>query len=66
MYQTFYFVIYKAKIQRDLNALNDKLSIINETLTIKTRARNEYDINIHQTEIEEINRQILEENDERV
>lgn len=40
----------KAKIQRDLSILTDRLSKINETLTRKIQARNEYDRTIQETE----------------
>ena len=40
----------KAKIQRDLSVLTDRLSKINETLTRKVQARNEYDRTIQETE----------------
>lgn len=40
----------KAKIQRDLSILTDRLSKINETLARKLQARNEYDRTIQETE----------------
>ncbi|OQR92509.1 hypothetical protein THRCLA_08686, partial [Thraustotheca clavata] len=40
----------KAKIQKDLTVLTDRLSKINETLARKTQARNEYDRTIQETE----------------
>ncbi len=40
----------KAKIQRDLSTLTDRLSKINETLARKIQARNEYDRTIQETE----------------
>ena len=40
----------KAKIQRDLSVLTDRLSKINETLTRKVQAGNEYDRTIQETE----------------
>jgi sjoegren syndrome nuclear autoantigen 1 len=40
----------KAKIQRDLSTLTDRLSIINESLARKLQARNEYDKTIQETE----------------
>lgn len=40
----------KAKIQRDLSILTDRLSKINETLARKIQARNEYDRTIQETE----------------
>ena len=40
----------KAKIQRDLSILTDRLSTINETLQRKIQARNEYDRTIQETE----------------
>jgi Sjoegren syndrome nuclear autoantigen 1 len=40
----------KAKIQRDLSILTDRLSTINETLARKIQARNEYDRTIQETE----------------
>ncbi len=40
----------KAKIQRDLSVLTDRLSKINETLARKIQARNEYDRTIQETE----------------
>ena len=40
----------KAKIQRDLSILTDRLSKINEALTRKIQARNEYDRTIQETE----------------
>ena len=40
----------KAKIQRDLSILTDRLSKINEALTRKSQARNEYDRTIQETE----------------
>jgi Sjoegren syndrome nuclear autoantigen 1 len=40
----------KAKIQRDLSSLTDRLSKINETLARKIQARNEYDRTIQETE----------------
>ena len=40
----------KAKIQKDLSILTDRLSKINESLTRKVQARNEYDKTIQETE----------------
>ena len=40
----------KAKIQRDLSLLTDRLSHINEGLARKIQARNEYDRTIQETE----------------
>lgn len=40
----------KAKIQRDLSILTDRLSSINEALARKVQARNEYDRTIQETE----------------
>lgn len=40
----------KAKIQRDLSVLTDRLSTINEALARKIQARNEYDRTIQETE----------------
>mmetsp|Transcript_18319 Transcript_18319/g.17642 ORF Transcript_18319/g.17642 Transcript_18319/m.17642 type:complete len:112 (-) Transcript_18319:466-801(-) len=40
----------KAKIQRDLSVLTDRLSKINEGLARKIQARNEYDRTIQETE----------------
>ncbi len=40
----------KAKIQRDLSILTDRLSSINEKLAKKIQARNEYDRTIQETE----------------
>ena len=40
----------KAKIQRDLSILTDRLSTINESLARKIQARNEYDRTIQDTE----------------
>ena len=40
----------KSKIQYDLNQLTERLSIINETLSKKVQARNEYDRTIQETE----------------
>jgi sjoegren syndrome nuclear autoantigen 1 len=40
----------KAKIQRDLSVLTDRLSHINENLSRKVSARNEYDRTIQETE----------------
>lgn len=40
----------KAKIQRDLSILTDRLSSINEALAKKIQARNEYDRTIQETE----------------
>jgi Sjoegren syndrome nuclear autoantigen 1 len=40
----------KAKIQKDLTILTDRLSKINEALARKTQARNEYDRTIQETE----------------
>jgi Sjoegren syndrome nuclear autoantigen 1 len=40
----------KAKIQRDLSVLTDRLSTINEALARKVQARNEYDRTIQETE----------------
>jgi Sjoegren syndrome nuclear autoantigen 1 len=40
----------KAKIQRDLSVLTDRLSKINEALARKVQARNEYDKTIQETE----------------
>lgn len=40
----------KAKIQRDLSVLTDRLSKINENLSRKVQARNEYDRTIQETE----------------
>mmetsp|Transcript_26888 Transcript_26888/g.39838 ORF Transcript_26888/g.39838 Transcript_26888/m.39838 type:complete len:112 (-) Transcript_26888:199-534(-) len=40
----------KAKIQRDLSILTDRLSTINEKLAKKIQARNEYDRTIQETE----------------
>lgn len=40
----------KAKIQRDISVLTDRLSKINESLARKVTARNEYDRTIQETE----------------
>lgn len=40
----------KAKIQRDLSVLTDRLSKINDGLSRKVQARNEYDRTIQETE----------------
>ncbi|KAJ1429852.1 sporangia induced deflagellation-inducible protein [Ochromonadaceae sp. CCMP2298] len=40
----------KAKIQRDLSVLTDRLSKINENLARKQTSRNEYDRTIQETE----------------
>ncbi len=40
----------KAKIQRDLSVLTERLSRINEQLARKVQARNEYDRTIQETE----------------
>ncbi len=40
----------KAKIQKDLSLLTDRLSKINESLARKVQARNEYDKTIQETE----------------
>mmetsp|Transcript_10804 Transcript_10804/g.14021 ORF Transcript_10804/g.14021 Transcript_10804/m.14021 type:complete len:113 (-) Transcript_10804:430-768(-) len=40
----------KAKIQKDLSILTDRLSKINESLARKAQARNEYDRTIQETE----------------
>ena len=40
----------KAKIQKDLSILTDRLSKINESLARKVQARNEYDKTIQETE----------------
>jgi Sjoegren syndrome nuclear autoantigen 1 len=40
----------KAKIQRDLSVLTERLSNINEALARKIQARNEYDRTIQETE----------------
>jgi sjoegren syndrome nuclear autoantigen 1 len=40
----------KAKIQRDLSVLTDRLTKINESLARKVTARNEYDRTIQETE----------------
>jgi len=40
----------KAKIQKELAALTDRLQKINESLVRKTQARNEYDKTIQETE----------------
>ena len=40
----------KAKIQKDLSILTDRQSKINESLTRKVQARNEYDKTIQETE----------------
>jgi sjoegren syndrome nuclear autoantigen 1 len=40
----------KAKIQRDLSILTDRLSSINENLAKKIQGRNEYDRTIQETE----------------
>lgn len=40
----------KAKIQRDLSILTERLSKINESLARKVQARNEYDRTIQETE----------------
>mmetsp|Transcript_43107 Transcript_43107/g.97433 ORF Transcript_43107/g.97433 Transcript_43107/m.97433 type:complete len:112 (-) Transcript_43107:93-428(-) len=40
----------KAKIQKDLSILTDRLSKINENLARKVQARNEYDKTIQETE----------------
>ena len=40
----------KAKIQRDLSILTDRLAKINEGLARKIQARNEYDRTIQETE----------------
>lgn len=41
----------KAKIQKDLSILTDRLSKINETLARKVQARNEYDRTVQETEV---------------
>lgn len=41
----------KAKIQRDLSILTDRLSKINESLARKVQARNEYDRTVQETEV---------------
>ena len=40
----------KAKIQKDLSILTDRLSKLNESLARKVQARNEYDKTIQETE----------------
>ncbi|CAM9092607.1 unnamed protein product [Ectocarpus sp. 8 AP-2014] len=40
----------KAKIQKDLSILTDRLSKINESLARKVQARNEYDRTVQETE----------------
>merc|ERR1711957_73469 len=40
----------KAKIQRELSILTDRLQKLNESLVRKTQARNEYDKTIQETE----------------
>eukprot|EP00939_MAST-03C_sp_MAST-3C-sp1_P004923 g4923.t1 len=40
----------KAKIQKDLSILTDRLQKLNENLTRKQQARNEYDKTIQETE----------------
>ena len=40
----------KAKVQRDLATLTERLASINDALTRKTQARNEYDRTIQETE----------------
>ncbi len=40
----------KAKIQKDVSILTDRLSKINEALARKVQARNEYDKTIQETE----------------
>lgn len=40
----------KAKIQKDLSILTDRLSKINESLARRVQARNEYDSTIQETE----------------
>ena len=40
----------KAKIQKDLSILTERLQKINENLVRKTQARNEYDKTIQETE----------------
>eukprot|EP01029_Cantina_marsupialis_P024768 TRINITY_DN6436_c0_g1_i1.p3 TRINITY_DN6436_c0_g1~~TRINITY_DN6436_c0_g1_i1.p3 ORF type:complete len:112 (-),score=36.95 TRINITY_DN6436_c0_g1_i1:1274-1609(-) len=40
----------KAKIQKDLSILTDRLSKINESLARKTQARGQYDSTIQETE----------------
>ena len=40
----------KAKVQRDLATLTERLASINDALTRKTQARNEYDKTIQETE----------------
>ncbi|CAM9991630.1 unnamed protein product [Sphacelaria rigidula] len=40
----------KAKIQKDLSILTDRLSKINENLARKVQARNEYDRTVQETE----------------
>lgn len=40
----------KAKIQKDLSILTDRLSRINESLSRRIQARNEYDRTIQETE----------------
>jgi Sjoegren syndrome nuclear autoantigen 1 len=40
----------KAKIQKDLSILTDRLQKLNESLTRKQQARNEYDKTIQETE----------------
>ena len=41
----------KAKIQKDLSILTDRLSKINESLARKVQARNEYDRTVQETEV---------------
>lgn len=43
----------KAKIQKDLSILTDRLSKINESLARKVQARNEYDRTVQETEVSE-------------
>lgn len=43
----------KAKIQKDLSILTDRLSKINESLARKVQARNEYDRTVQETEVRE-------------
>ena len=40
----------KARIQKDLSTLTDRLSVINSMLAKKVQARNEYDRTIQETE----------------
>jgi hypothetical protein len=50
LFRRHFYIQEKAKIQKDLSILTDRLSKINEALARKVQARNEYDKTIQETE----------------